>query len=321
MNKLTPQIIVEALDNVLLRESKAYPCHINRASAAGSDCERQLYLMRTRWEEQLLPELDLLYIFREGNYQEELVLNDLRKAGFQLIEQQRAYSWREYELTGHIDAIILYEGRRYMGEIKSMSDNIYKRINHIDDMVNSPYPWVKKYPAQQLLYQVMGNALDGFFLLKNKTTGRIKPIELDANPFIDSGYIDRILERLVRVNEAIKTGVEPPRYFDDGAVERRPYCPNECDMCSYKHICLIGVDLQQGSAPEWDGDDVKAAKLEEYYELSREIKELKSKHNKLDKEVTALSHGHTKLICKNFALLGKRTKTGWKKEVIKIESS
>ena len=104
---------------------KQHPVTSNRASQLGGDCERELVYSRTRWQEAAPPPLDLQILFQEGDKHEREILIELQRAGIQVIEQQCGLAWKEFELTGHIDATVVWEGESIPIDVKSMSDHIW----------------------------------------------------------------------------------------------------------------------------------------------------------------------------------------------------
>jgi len=78
---------------------KQYPVNSNRASDLGIPCVRYHVLNRTRWQEKSLHSASLQLTFDIGNVMEDAILRDIQDAGFQVVEQQRAFSWPEYQIT------------------------------------------------------------------------------------------------------------------------------------------------------------------------------------------------------------------------------
>lgn len=89
------------------------PMHTNRASMVGyyvpqlDGCLRRGVLERTKWQEKemITPEKQL--IFNEGNEQERIVLRYMMEAGINVIEQQSAFEFKEQQITGHLDCVVL----------------------------------------------------------------------------------------------------------------------------------------------------------------------------------------------------------------------
>ena len=77
-------MIVDKVKDLKASRIKQWPCVSNRASELGHECLRYLVLMRTRWEEKTLHNVELQFIFDEGNIHEEAIINDIKKAGFRV---------------------------------------------------------------------------------------------------------------------------------------------------------------------------------------------------------------------------------------------
>ena len=104
-------MIVEKVLESKEREIKQWPVNSNRASQLGHECVRYHVYERTRWQEKSLHGVGLQMVFDMGREIEEIVLKELREAGFQIHEGQRAFSWPEYGITGSIDGKISEEAK------------------------------------------------------------------------------------------------------------------------------------------------------------------------------------------------------------------
>jgi len=246
----------------------------NRASDAGHPCLRYLVLSRTKNELRSLPTVELQAIFEEGKLHEVGELRLLQEAGFTIIEQQRAFEWKEKELSGHIDAIIVDEGgKKYPLEIKSCSPNAFRTIQKSEalDLVSARQYWLRKYPAQIILYMLMGGYEEGILWFKEKVLGQRKQMNVSLNDPAVLEYGESILKKLELVNEMVHRGEEPP-------VERI----DECQGCPFeKTACFPGLDFGEGMDIIDDSemllkldrlDELKEAK-EEYDEIWAEIRE------------------------------------------------
>ena len=265
--------IVSALDAQTARRIRQYPHPSNRASEAGHPCVRFLVLSRISTQLKELHDLGLQRIFDEGNLHEDALMREIQDAGFLVIEQQRAYEWRKFELSGRIDAKIGVNGSYIPLELKSCSPNVFAAVRDMapSDMLKSKYPWVRKYPAQILLYMLMEGVNAGIMLFKNKTTGEKaqKLFILDDDML---AYAESILKKLERVNLYVRDGEAPP-------AER---C-EECRGCGFaKTSCFVGQDFGPGFELMMDAAEVEtklarrealAAAAKEYAEIDEEIKE------------------------------------------------
>ena len=159
-------MIVESLIELKKSRIKQWPVNSNRASSLGHECLRYLVYERTRWQEKVLHGVTLQMIFDEGNLHEKAVIRDLQDAGNEIIEQQRAFAWSAYLITGHIDGKLLKDSIAIPFEIKSCSPWIFQSINKLNDLHNHKYHHVRCYPSQLTLYLLMDNKEFGYFIFK-----------------------------------------------------------------------------------------------------------------------------------------------------------
>ena len=106
-------MIVEAIRESKEKKISSYPVHSNRASDLGNPCVRYHVYNRTRWAEKSLHNASLQSIFDLGNDFEAIVLKELAEAGVSIIEQQRSFEWKEYQITGHVDGASRNSGAGY----------------------------------------------------------------------------------------------------------------------------------------------------------------------------------------------------------------
>lgn len=252
-------MIVEKILEVKRSRMKQWPCRSNRASELGHPCLRYLVLNRTRWQEKALPDVELQLVFDLGNVFEQVVLNDLKEAGFTVIEQQRPFEWKEYQITGHIDGKLLIDSQAYPLEIKSMSPYMFDSINTKEDMLNSKFAYMQKYPAQVILYCLMAEKEKGLMLLKNKSTGKLKEVWID----LDYDLGEKLIQKAESINKHVNTGTMPdPIEWDD----------NICGKCGFLHIC--GPD-RVGKEIEFLEDETLLSELEDYHRLKPMAQEFK----------------------------------------------
>lgn len=284
---------------------KQFPVHSNRASELGHPCERYHVYNRTRWEEKALPDINLQLIFDLGREIEEITTKDLREAGFEVIEQQRPFVWREFTITGMIDGKILLNGEAVPFEVKSCSPYVFNQINNIQDLKNGKYPYLRKYPAQLCLYLLMDNKPRGVFLFKNKQTGAYKEIWMD----IDWDLGDVLLKRAEAVNKHVAAGTLPEPINED----------MWCDDCGFAHICL----------PEKIGKEVEidTSELADILDRMEVLKEAKKEYEELDEQVKKMVEGREKILAGNWLITGAYQtrkgytipeKTYWVKKIRKV---
>lgn len=260
------------LDAETAKRIKSWPHPNNRASEAGHPCVRFLVLSRTKSNLKALHDVGLQRIFDEGNLHEDALVRAIQDSGLRVVEQQRAYEWPKFQLTGRIDGKLAVDGVCLPLEIKSSSPNIFASLRDTssEDMIESKYPWIRKYPAQILLYMLMEGVELGIMLFKNKATGEVlqKIFRLDG-PALE--YSESVLKKLEAVNAHVKEGTEPPPVF----ISDCKGCPFAKTACYPDQDYGPGIDLLKD--PELESKLSRRAELEpavkEFDTLDREIKE------------------------------------------------
>lgn len=116
---LGPNNIAIKIDNIY--EENYIPRKRLGLSQAGHECDRFLWYKYNGYIE-LAPEGRILRLFELGNKIEDLVVADLRQAGYNVTDDQKevVFEWDNIKLTGHIDGLI--EGitnKTHLLEIKS----------------------------------------------------------------------------------------------------------------------------------------------------------------------------------------------------------
>lgn len=215
---------------------RQHPVNSNRASSLGGDCVRELVYWRTRASEAQLPERDVRILLQEGEKHEREVLMELQRAGVRVLEQQRTLEWKEHQITGHVDAVIVDDesGVGVPVDVKSMSEhiwgNIFFRGPEVYDWEQvagafQKKPWLRKYLAQITLYMLMRSSERGMFLCINKSTGALAQVNIR----LDYAYGEELLQRAAVINEHVARGTIP---------DRIPFHEEVCPRCAFYSICL-----------------------------------------------------------------------------------
>lgn len=276
--------VVQAILEAKTKKIKLWPVNSNRASEMGHPCERYLVYLRTRGEDRVLHDVNLQFIFDDGNLHEEGVLKDLKEAGFKIIEQQRAFEWKKYQITGMIDAKVLDGDKAIPIEIKSFNPHIWEKVNSVQDMQRSKFVFLRKYPAQLTLYLIMDEKEEGLFILKNKVNGRLKQIPI----FLDYEYAEGLIQKAERINLHVQAGTLPERIpWEDGA----------CEYCPFGHICL--------PSHEEKGTLLNDPELELKLDRRGELKPLVDEFNELDKEIKEKLKEIPEVVIGNWIIKGK----------------
>lgn len=255
---ITINEIIEAFDIRSAQEKyyenrkKRYASYTNRASSIGyfvpslDGCQRKGVYERLNWRDKQLFDTQSYIRFEEGNRQEEHVLSDLKKWGFDIIKQQDDFIWEKYQISGHIDGKWKYKDIEPPVEIKSMSPFIFQKVGVYEDL--NKESWLRAYKAQINIYMLYHNIDFGIFVCKDKSSGAIKPIVVE----MDYQLAEDCLQTAEIINEHVKNKTYPDQ-IDDHKV---------CEKCLYNHICMPDVEF---GVPLKISEDKTAVENIDYY--------------------------------------------------------
>ena len=310
-------MIVEKVLEAKERKIEQWPITANRASELGHECLRYLVLNRTRWQEKTLHGARLQMIFDMGRMVEDLVSQDLREAGFTVVEQQRSFSWAKYQITGSIDFKLSIDGKVYPTEVKSAAPHPFGSINSVVDMLHHKYHYMRKYPAQLTLYLLMDNKEEGLFLFKNKSTGELKEIWMD----LDYDFAETLVKKAEAINRHVAEGTLP---------EPMEYNEDICSECAFVHICMPD---RIGKEVEVTDDSALLELVTRYMELKPGAKEF----DEVNERITKLVQGREKILVGDYFIEGKwverkvyhvpdevrlkyaDTSQSWQKKIMRVE--
>lgn len=277
-------MIVEKVLESKQREIRQAPVHSNRASQLGHECVRYHVFERTRWNEKALHDVNLQAVFDLGREFEEIVLKELRGAGFQIHEGQRTFNWPEYKITGSIDGMIIIDGEAIPLEIKSASPYAFDSINSVEDIRRHKYPYMRRYLAQVTIYCLLSNKEKAVIVFKNKVSGALKEIWVP----LDYDLGERLLKRAEEINRHVDSGTLP------NPIE---YNESLCGDCAYAHICL----------PEHIGKEVEidTGELATMLDRLEELKPIVKEYEEIDDQVKKAVEGREKILAGNWLILGK----------------
>lgn len=292
--------IVSKIKEHIQNKIKRTPCHTTRASSLGyavpelGGCLRRGVYERINWQEKELISPEVQMIFDEGNDQEKSVLRLLAESGIVIIEQQSYYEWKDYDITGHIDGKILIDDKSFPLEIKSMSPNIFESVNTFEDFKKKP--WTRSYMAQITLYMLMEHEEEAVFILKNKSSGAIKQINVKLD--YDLG------EFCLRAAETIKKCVEKKEYPEK--ISDREVCKK----CPFRITCM--PDINFGEPLKIEDDPEFEKRIARYSELKASSKEANALYE-IIKERSKASCGDKKelnIMVGNYVITGKKDVAG-----------
>lgn len=274
---MTAQEINDRIAIAKQEKIKVYPCRNLRASNIGHPCERYLYLLITRWEEQQPHDVGLQHIFDLGNTLETHTINNLKEAGYEVITPtQWSFQIEKPLITGREDLRIKDEnGELIPVEVKGISPFEFGKLNTANDFLCSKKYYIRQYPAQLQIYMYHFNKLYGFFALTNKLTGETKMIRMD----FDWDMADNLLRKAERIYKAIKEKKEPDAVEDIAM----------CEGCRLSHICGLHRDIPADVELDDELDNLIIEKyaLKTYVDKYKEVDtSIKSKVGEREKVIT-----------------------------------
>lgn len=258
--------IKEKLEATAAAKIQVYPVEHLSASRLGHPCERYLYLLIKNWQDQKPHDTGLQHIFDLGNSIEDYTIERLKEAGFECVTPT-VRSWRIDKplITGREDVRIkdTETGDLLPVEIKGLSPQEWAKLNTIDDFLNSKKHYVRGYPTQLFVYMYHFAKERGFFVITNKLTGEIKPIEV----YLDYDFGEQVLQKAERIYKALETNT-PPESCDDASV---------CEGCNLQHIC--------GQVKRVPADVELDDELENLINRKEELKAAKTEYEAVDKAI------------------------------------
>lgn len=210
----------------------------NWAGDLGFPCDTYQSLCRLKGELKPIPDVRLMKIFRTGTIAEDPNYELIKKAGIEIYDRIGSYQWREKEISGRLDFKIkiphpFADSKATDNKIiiplehKATSPNSFESILRLkkngESMTNSEQFWVRKYPGQLTMYDIMDNSEFGEFFFYNKQSGDfffwLIPLDLE--------YGEELLQRAERSNLNVKNNTIPKSEFSkncQGCDFERTYC-------------------------------------------------------------------------------------------------
>lgn len=260
--------IEEKWRDYMRSQIKQFPQNNLRASSIGHVCDRYHYYSIKNWRDREIHDENLQSIFDEGKKHEVLVIQQLQNIGFEIIETQSAFQHDDPLITGHIDGILEWQGKKYPFDVKTTQSWTFNSLNSAEDFLYSDKIYHKNYVAQLQMYLLMTSNPIGCLIMKDKGTGAIKPVWMQ----IDYAFCENLLKRAERVYKNI-TAKEPGKRTEN---------LDHCIKCDFKHLCLPEIKLSEGVKII---DDME---LEGMIDRREQLSETKSEFDKLDKQIKKL---------------------------------
>jgi CRISPR/Cas system-associated exonuclease Cas4 (RecB family) len=248
------------------------------------DCPRRLCLMRMCPDRAVDFDEKMKTRMREGKKQETIIRADLTAAGIELASVGRL-TWPKYELTGELDDLVLIDGQGYPIDYKTCSSAMFSKIQRAqskDDLLQSPFIWIRHYPAQLQAYMLMTRKMPSVLFFKDKESGQKHLMDIE----LDSPYASMLLDGLQYVNECVRKE-DPP------AAEKK----EACDACGFADYDFPEREKDAGGQLEVVTEETWLLKLKEYQMmLDQGVAKAVKEFEKLDKEIKEEFRGRRALV-------------------------
>lgn len=228
--------VVQAIDSAYEKDKREKARRYIGASIVGTQCEAALaFNLRGFPNEE--PDPHLKRIFGLGHKIEEMVVADLKKAGYAVFEVDgmtgKQFTYSEYggHVVCHTDGLIEIEGQLHVLEIKSMNDASWGKF--VNDGVKYSHP---QYFAQVQMMMGMSRLPSALFIAYNKNNSKYHAEFVEFDP-IEFSFIQervgRALAGRVRKVSVDETDWRCRMCFKRGVCwEDRPV-PQECQTCRF----------------------------------------------------------------------------------------
>jgi CRISPR/Cas system-associated exonuclease Cas4 (RecB family) len=265
------------------------------AADAGDPCIRKLVYQRLQPEAALPDEGEMAFLFKHGTWVEKEVLDEMAQSGYEVVEQQRPFHDENLKVKGKIDGkLVLHHGgarKRPPFEVKGYAPHTWEQINSAKDMLDAHQGYLKKVPAQVMLYLVLDKQQDAdaaLLYMKNKLTGKPKSVVVPR----DNVYAEWLLRRLKMVREHVQAKTLPARIeFEEST----------CGKCPFRGVCLS--EMPAGPNP-LVLDPEKAAMLLELLELWWANNDARKVWKEVDDKIAGIVRNHAKIIVGDFIVTG-----------------
>lgn len=251
---------------------RTQPHNTVRASEIGHPCDRFLVYSITNPDDRAPTSPDLQHLYDLGTFLEELAKVRFRKAGYKINEIKRGEYWSKHNISGHIDFEVENpDGIIAPVEAKSMERFSWDKLAlDVDKWKMDHRVWVRKYPAQLLIYCILYGYDFGYFAVMSKHHSIIKIRRLNAVEEHWLEYGEQLIKRADYITDCVKKGAVPEKITN----------PSVCEKCDFFTLCL--PDIDKGEPLQFLEQD---AEFLEQLERREELKKSKSEFAQVDKLV------------------------------------
>jgi CRISPR-associated protein Cas4 len=195
-----------------------------------SDVAKCLRVLVYQWrgETGLTPEARLFFVLSDGETHHKLIVQQLERTGrIEVVMKEAPLKDKERNISGKLDALIKFNNRFYVLEIKSINrygfDEIIRQGPNEDHTIQLQLylHFVKN------TYQI--DTQQGILLYKCKDTARFYDFIIDYN----ENVVQDFFEKLKIVEEHLRNKTLPERQY-----ERTDW---HCRYCEYRQTCWAGI--------------------------------------------------------------------------------
>lgn len=265
-------------------------------------CPRHLCYLLTDGDKRPAVNEYVQALFESGREQESYVKRKILEWGFEMMGAGREvfikYAGKlkahhgEVMAKGKIDGDFRFQGQIIPGEIKSMGEQMFKKLNTAEDLMD--YPHTEKYLRQELMYMYGEGKESGVFILTD-CRGHIKPIPIFLGNWLE--FAEMALKKMEEAWEAKIEGRQP---------ERIKYHSKICGKCDFATICLPDIVVGGSEVDDDTEHEAMVARHEELKPIAAEYKEL---HDELR---DTYSGKPETVVCQHFAVrMTKQTRMGY----------
>ncbi|MBU0613674.1 hypothetical protein KJ766_00095, partial [Patescibacteria group bacterium] len=159
-------------------------------------------------------------IFEMGNRVEDMLVDQIKMAGYTLTGLQDSYEAFNGRFKGHCDGVLTdLDGTRYLLEIKSANNRRFNLFKDKGVEETAPGYW-----AQIHLYMKYSGINMGLFLILNKDNQELHGELVEYDPKVANKYLD--------VAELILKSEDPP-----AGIGKDEKC-KDCTFCGYRSWCF-----------------------------------------------------------------------------------
>jgi len=266
----------------------------NHASEAGwvDECLRFLVARRLCPEKEETDSIERQRRMEDGKAQEIVMRQELLAAGHQIAKAERMEN-ADHELTGEVDDLLIRNGDHYPLDYKSASTHMFRRIarcDHWKELLESKFYWVRHYPAQVSLYDVLYKHPCGILLFKDKD----RNVKHGLDVPMDSTYTDHILAGLGEVNRYVAKKAFPPAEYKD-ICQHCGFCYSLCFEENQIPRSEVKVIEDPETELKLQRMDITEEHYKEYKKLIEEVKDTYKGENVIigDHRISSISYEAT----------------------------